>query len=209
LGVRGPPTPVELRKLLKSRPYTTILTVSRRGAAAVNEAALQGLFPEFPAKAWVDADVESNPDNYVAGELKAFAELEPTRMPVYVGMQVYLTRNVRKDVDFVNGMRCTVTGWDAQAKGLRVKTSTGHSFAVWAWTDTDLGNIVYYPVRPGYASPVGRFQGAELKHVTLYLDVPNVPAAAYTGLSRVATGDDFLLAANGPLTPDHCVPVRG
>ena len=205
----GPPSPDDVRRLLKSRPDTTVLTVSRRGAQVVNNAALEGLFPRYPPKVWIDADVESNPDNYEGGERKALEALVPSKMPVYVNMQVYLTRNVRKDIDFVNGMQCRVLGWDAQAAALRVETTTGHRFAVWPWTDTDLGNIVYYPVRPGYASTVGRFQGAELPHVTLYLDAPGVPAAAYTGLSRVSTGKDFLLAANGPLTAEHCVPARG
>ena len=204
----GPPSAEDARRLLKSRPDTTILTVSRRGAQAVNDAALQGLFPRHPPNALIDADVESNPENYVDGKLKALESLAPARLPVYVGMRVYLTRNVRKDVDFVNGMSCQVLGWDAGAKALRVETATGHRFAVWPWTDTDLGNMVYYPVRAGYASTVGRFQGAELPHVTLYLDAPGVPAAAYTGLSRVSTGKDFLLASKGPLTADHCVPAR-
>ncbi|CAE7723579.1 unnamed protein product [Symbiodinium pilosum] len=204
----GPPSPDDVRRLLKSRPDTTVLTISRRGAQAVNNAALEGLFPRYPPKVWIDADVESNPDNYERGERKALEALVPSKMPVYVNMQVYLTRNVRKDIDFVNGMQCRVLGWDAQAAALRVETTTGHRFAVWPWTDTDLGNIVYYPVRPGYASTVGRFQGAELPHVTLYIDAPGVPAAAYTGLSRVSTGKDFLVAANGPLTAEHSVPAR-
>ena len=204
----GSPTPKAVCKLLKSRPDTTILTVSRRGAEEVNAAALQGLFPRYPPKACIDADVESNPDNYVGGQRKALEALVPTKLEVHIGMQIYFTRNVRKDTDFVNGMRGRVLGWDAAAKALRVETATGHRCAVWPWTDTELGNMVYYPVRAGYASTVGRFQGAELPHVTLYLDAPGVPAAAYTGLSRVSTGNDFLLASKGPLTQDHCVPAR-
>ncbi|CAE7433127.1 unnamed protein product, partial [Symbiodinium sp. CCMP2456] len=204
----GAPTPKAVCKLLKSRPDTTILTVSRRGAEEVNAAALQGLFPRYPPKACIDADVESNPDNYVGGKRKALEALVPTKLEVHIGMQIYFTRNVRKDIDFVNGMRGRVLGWDGAAKALRVETATGHRCAVWPWTDTELGNMVYYPVRAGYASTVGRFQGAELPHVTLYLDAPGVPAAAYTGLSRVSTGNDFLLACKGPLTEDHCVPAR-
>ena len=111
-----PPTAEEVRKLLKSRPNTTILTVSRVGTKMINDAALEGLFPRFPPKAVLDADMESNPDNYVGTERKPVEELVPLKMPVYVGMQVYLTRNVRKAVDFVNGMKC-----EARACGFVIK----------------------------------------------------------------------------------------
>ena len=150
--------------------------------------------------------MESNPVNYEDAKLKAEKDLRPSRMPVYIGMQIYMTRNVRKDVDYVNGMSAEVISWDATNQALRVKTATGHVVAIWPWTDTDLGNIVYYPVRPGYASTVGKFQGAELKHVTLYLDCPGVPAAGYTGLSRVATGKDFLIG--GAVRKEHFMPAR-
>eukprot|EP00971_Amphidinium_carterae_P334234 6469387-Amphidinium_carterae.2 len=200
------PTVEKMRILMKSKPNTTILTVSRFGAAEINDYILQALFPKYPAKVWIDADMECNPDNYERGELKQNKELKPSRMPVYVGMYVYMTRNVRKDVDYVNGMRGTVESWDAKGKALRVVTSTGHRIAIFPWTDTDHGNLVYYPVRPGYASTIGKFQGAELPHVTLYLDAKGVPAAGYTGLSRVATGNDFSII--GRVTRDHFVPAR-
>ena len=36
-----------------------------------------------------------------------------------------------------------------------------------------------------------KFQGAELRHVTLWLDIAGVPGAAYTGLSRVKSAEDY------------------
>ena len=43
----------------------------------------------------------------------------------------------------------------------------------------------HYPFRLGYASALHKVQGATLPHVTLWLYIPNMPAAAYVALSRV------------------------
>ena len=40
-------------------------------------------------------------------------------------------------------------------------------------------------LRLGYASALHKVQGATLPHITVWLDVPNMPAAAYVALSRV------------------------
>jgi len=202
----GPPTVKGLRKLLKSKPDTTILTCTRRGAARVNAAALKALFPHYPPLATLPADVDSNPENYVQGKLKPAGELQPSAMPVYKGMKVYLTRNVRKDVDFINGMEATVLKYDDGTGGLLVRTATGYVVSVWPWTDPERGGLVYYPVRPGYASTILKFQGAELPHVVVYLDAPRVPAAAYTAISRVGYYKDFLLA--GIFTEHHFTPAK-
>ena len=60
-----------------------------------------------------------------------------------------------------------VESYDAKSKGLRVVTHTGYRVVIWPWTDDKLGNMTYYPVRPGYASTVMKFQGAECSHVTI------------------------------------------
>ena len=200
------PTVDEVRKLLKSKPHTTILTCTRRGAQAVNDRAVEALFPRFPPKATLDADVESSPANYRGGKLKVSDELVPSQLPIYIGMRVYLTRNVRKDVDFVNGMLATVQSYNRASRELRVLTRTGFAVSVFPWTDTDLGNVTYYPVRAGYASTILKFQGAELRHVTVFLDAPGVPGAAYTAMSRVGHAEDCVLA--GPLAAEHFTPAR-
>ncbi|CAE8716271.1 unnamed protein product [Polarella glacialis] len=120
-------------------------------------------------------------------------------------MQVYFTRNVDKSRDYVNGMRGTVRNWDASVQALEVRTATGHDVQVFPWTDRDLGNKVYFPVRAGYASTIIKFAGSELAHVTLWLDRPHVPGAAYTGMSRVAYGRDLLIG--GDLNRDHVTPA--
>ena len=49
-------------------------------------------------------------------------------------------------------------------------------------------------------------QGGEYKHVTVWLDVRFMPAAAYTALSRVARMEDLLLG--GELAKEHFVPAN-
>ncbi|MCR9258076.1 MAG: AAA family ATPase, partial [Alphaproteobacteria bacterium] len=104
----GPPTVDGLRKLLKSKPDTTVVTCSRRGAAEINEIALQALFPRGRPLAVLPADVDSNPANYERGALRAIVDLQPSQLPIYRGARLFLTKNVRKDVDYVNGMAAEV-----------------------------------------------------------------------------------------------------
>jgi len=200
------PTVDDIRRLFSKHPDTTILTVSRLGATEINELALQAKFPRREPLAILPGDIECNPENYDAkGELiKEFSKLKPLQVPIHKGMLVYLTRNVRKDVDFVNGMLAKVEDYDVRSMGLRVLTTTGKRVQIWRWTDKDLGNASYYPLRPGYASTILKFQGAELAHVTAYLDVAGVPGAAYTALSRVATSEQYLIGGN--VNPHHFTP---
>jgi ATP-dependent exoDNAse (exonuclease V) alpha subunit len=200
------PTVEAVRSILLKHKNTTMLTVSRQGSAALNDLSLQALYPRREPLAVIPADVESNPENYNDNkELKPVSQLVPTQLPLHEGMQVYFTRNVDKSRDFVNGMRGTVKSWDASVLALEVRTATGHDVQVFRWTDTDLGNMVYFPVRAGYASTIIKFAGAELPHVTLWLDKPHVPGAAYTGMSRVAYGRDLLIGGN--LNKDHFTPA--
>eukprot|EP00975_Prorocentrum_lima_P028705 6029339-Prorocentrum_lima.AAC.1 len=62
-----------------------------------------------------------------------------------------MTKNIRKDVDFVNGMKATVDTYEHCTRSLRVTTTTGQKVAIWPWCDADHGYHVYYPVRAGYA----------------------------------------------------------
>ena len=106
-----------------------------------------------------------------------------------------MTRNVRKDQDYINGMKCTAEDYDDTTGGLRVLTATGRRVLMTIYADEKLANREYYPLRLGYASTILRFAGAELPHVTVWLDVPHVPAAAYTAMSRVSYASDCLIGA--------------
>ena len=102
-------------------------------------------------------------------------------VPVYPGMRITLTRNLNKKIGFVNGMGATVLAM-GQA-GLLVRTDQERTIMVHPWTDEN--RVTAFPFRLGYASTLHRVQGATLEHITLWLDLPNMPAAAYVALSRV------------------------
>ena len=120
-------------------------------------------------------------------------------------MRVFFTRNVNKEIQFVNGMGATVEAWDEKSKAVRVITDSGNRVAVFLFTDREMGNLVYYPLREGYASTVIKYIGAELPHLVLWLDKPHVPGAAYTGMSRVKFGENCLIGGN--VTAAHFQPV--
>ena len=122
---------------MQTHPETVILTVTRKGAQRVNDCALQAFHPHYPPRTILFADIESNPENSSEGTLKAFDQLKP------------IARNVCPDIDFVNGMNGYVERWDARAQAVRVRTDTGRLVAVWPYTDVNLGNATYYPLRAG------------------------------------------------------------
>ena len=78
-------------------------------------------------------------------------------------------------------MGATILGMDGA--NVVVRTEQGRRLAVHPWTSER--RRVHYPMRLGYASTLHKVQGATLEHVTLWLDVANMPAAAYVALSRV------------------------
>ena len=197
------PTVEGMQKLLKAHANTTILTVSRVAMKTINDLSLEALFPRFPPLATVEGDLEANPDNYVEGKLKD-AFLLPLKVPIFKGMRIVLTKTLRKDVDFVNGMDGIVRDFHHKTNSIQMETTTGYKIMVWPYTDPDF-KITFLPVRPGYADTIVKFQGAELPHVTVYLDKPGIPGAAYTALSRVSYGKDVLLG--GVLTAEHFQPV--
>ena len=82
---------------------------------------------------------------------------------MYLGMQVYLTHNVRKDIDFVNGMTCVVTGWDGYVEArplcdggcLRVDTSSPE-YSPLRGAERHNGETLRVKTRAGY--PFGVWQ---------------------------------------------------
>ena len=206
----GKPTVGGIRKLLKAHPKTVILTCRRQGAFEINKLALKALFPKHAPLVTVDADVESNPANWPEGAngsqvLKEDRKLKPTKLPIFKGAKVCFTRNVRKDIDFVNGMDAEVVAYHPHSKAIEVMTATQHRVMVWPWSDMDKGGLTYYPLKAGYADTIMKYQGAELEHVTVFLDAEGVPGAAYTALSRVSYGENFLIG--GVVRPAHFQPV--
>eukprot|EP00959_Pyramimonas_sp_CCMP1952_P105574 2207312-Pyramimonas_sp.AAC.1 len=70
-----------------------------------------------------------------------------------------------------------------------VRTDQGRLISVYPWTAET--HVVHYPMRLGYATTLHKVQGATLDHVTLWLDLAGMPAAAYVALSRVRRDADW------------------
>ncbi|CAK0885979.1 unnamed protein product [Prorocentrum cordatum] len=119
----GDPTPTDLKKLYEAHPETTVVTCTRKGANAVNEAAVKALYGRKSPLAVLPGDVELNPETYEHGQFRTDRRPLPSAVPVYKGMQIYLTKNVRKEDDFVNGMLCVVENDHEAEDVLRVRHS--------------------------------------------------------------------------------------
>ena len=75
--------------------------------------------------------------------------------------------------------------------------------AVYKYTDPET-RCTFFPIRCGYASTIYKMQGAQLPHVTIWLDRPGMKAAAYVAMSRVRRDNEYLLG--GIVTQGHVVP---
>ena len=126
-------------------------------------------------------------------------------------MPVFLTKNVMKRHDFVNGMPGVVEHYNPTSRCLTIRTKTDKRVTVFPYTedlevDGKKSRVVNYPIRAGYSSTVYKLMGANLEHVTLYLDRAWSPAAAYVALSRVAYDNQYLIG--GDVVQEHFVPAR-
>ena len=156
----------------------------------------------------IPADYETNSVNYDdKGKLKKKVKLIPAPLTLYKGLRLYLTKNMNKKEDFVNGMQATVVDFDERTKCLEVITKTRKRLAVHLVTEDveGHGRVTHFPVRLGYACTVQKVQGSTLKHITIWLDVPGCRAAAYVALSRVQYDGDYLIG--GVVCPRHFVPA--
>lgn len=204
------PTAYDIMKLFRDHPDTTVLTPTRKACSRANILAVEAFF-EDRHKAPIGnilLDYESNLDNYDdAGKLKTGRLLgAPTN--IYSGLRVFLTKNMDKQADFVNGMAATIEAYDAHSKCLEVLTRTGKRLAVHMVTTEleDGRRVSSFPVRLGYACAIPKVQGMTLPHITLWLDTPCCRAGAYVAMSRVSTDQDYLIA--GPVTPKHFMPAK-
>ena len=172
------PSQEDVAHILAETTDTLFLTVSRRACAQLNEAAVGALFAEIVPLAVVPGNPESNVANFERGKMMAQA---PVDVPIFRGARILLTKNLNKSIGFVNGMGAVVLGLDGG--NIVVRTDQGVRLAVHPWTSED--RVAHFPLRLGYASTLHKVQGATLQHITLWLDVVNMPAAAYVALSRV------------------------
>ena len=199
------PSAEDMARLLREYPQATHVAATRRGVAEVNRLALQALYAGAAPVAHLPGTYEDNPDNYVAGRLRADRCLSPAEVPIHTGSRLYLTRNVRKADDFLNGMGCTVLSHSTEGQILWVRTDTGKRLPITPWHDPEFAGLVCYPIRLGYCSTVAKVQGDEFPFIIAYLDAANLPAVGYTALSREKDAQSYLLG--GRLTPEHFTPV--
>ena len=190
---------------------TTFVTCTRRGAAIINDLMVQVLFTNRNQRSLglVPADYTEEPENYTEqGALRGDRAPFARKLALYAGLRVQLTRNQDKENHYVNGMLAEVEAYHAESKALQVKTISGKRLAIYPYTDVNvpLGRCVYFPIRLGYAGTIHKYQGAELEHVTLWLDRKWSPAAGYVALSRVSRDEDYLIG--GVVTVNHLLPAK-
>ena len=206
----GPePTPSALGRLRKQHPEATFVAASRAGVKKINDLMLQALYPKRKPLAILDGAWEDEPENYdVGGKLREHSKKKPlitSKVPIHKDLQIYLTRNIRKEDDFVNGMLCTVKKWDAKTGIIWAETETGKMLPITKWSDPEHDKLVYYPIRLGYCSTVHKVQGDEFPFIIIYMDKEGMPGVGYTALSRVKNADSYKLG--GKVTRKHFTPV--
>ena len=204
------PTAWDVLELLRAHPHTTIVTCTRGGSAVVNGLAAKVLFHDrhkVPLGT-IPMDYEANEANFDAQGKLQRGVLEPSRTEIFEGQRIFLTRNIDKANDFVNGMSAVVENYDAASMCLHVTTATGKPLAVHLCTEDieDHGRVTSFPVRLGYACTIPKVQGATLSHITIWLDRALCRAAAYVAMSRVEHDEDYLVA--GHVGPKHFIPAH-
>ena len=177
----------------------------------VNDLALEVMFEHRHKRALAELPCtwEANMDNFDEdGKQLEKTKMQPMMTKVFKGLRVFLTKNLNKREDFVNGMLATVEEYDDDSGCLSVITKTGKRLAIFAIEEyvEKCGTVTYYPIRVGYASTVQKIQGQTLPHVTLFLDRMYCRAAGYVALSRVAMDSDYLVA--GKIITKHFVPAK-
>ena len=193
------PTAGDIRVVLEETPGTLFLTISRWACGYLNDIAQQTLFQHATPLAIIPADPESNPANFRGAKM---IRHDPAALNVFAGMRVTLTKNKNKKIGFVNGMGAKVLYMENG--NLIVWTDQGTRVNVHPLHDEHL--IASFPVRLGYASTLHKVQGMTLKHVTVWLDTPNVPAAGYVALSRVEKDADWRFLGRPYI--HHFTPAR-
>ena len=204
------PTAYDIVELYRDHEDTTVITCTRKATAIINQLATEAFFEgrHKTPLGTLGLDYESNQENYTSKGKLISGKLEAASTDVYEGMRVFLTQNINKENDFVNGMAATILDYDARSRCLQVLTRTKQRLAVHMVTkELDDGRrVACFPVRLGYACTVPKIQGMTLPHITLWLDVPGCKAAAYVAMSRVQHDEEYLIA--GKVCPAHFVPAQ-
>ena len=91
--MEDPPSEARIVAVFKEIPTTTFVTITKAGAAWINEVAIGAFFHGQASLGMVRGDPESNPANYAGSTMVSNT---PSYIPVFVGLRVVLTRNLNK-----------------------------------------------------------------------------------------------------------------
>ena len=203
------PTTYDVLTLLRRHDNTVMVTCTRKAAMLLNDLTITVLFEHRHKEplAVLPGDWETDPNNFGADHnVPKGARVEPVQVKIFEGMRLFLTQNLNKRNDFVNGMSVTVESYHEESGCLQVMTKTGKMLAIPCIREKVEGHYIdYFPIRVGYASTIQKLQGQTLDHVTIWLDRPGCKAAGYVAMARVRTDADYLIA--GKVTPWHFVPA--
>ena len=174
-----------------TRRTFSFLTVTNRGAAALNAARVRA---EFPAAEAMKQTHGVPVDPAQCTERLVFLE----------GMQIRLTRNLDKDRGFVNGALGTVKKV-LNRQTFVVETPEGVLLLVHAVCDR---RKAFLPATHGYAMTIRRAQGCTLEFVGLHFDRRRADRGyAYVGASRARRKVDVHLV--GRIRRTDWLPVGG
>ena len=204
------PDGYDLLQNFRKHPDTTVVTCTRAASAHINSLAAKVFFEDRRKRPLGKAafSYEANQDNFTeSGGLKD-GRLRAAPTAIYEGMRIFLTANICKEDDFVNGMSAEIQDYDQRSQCLEVLTRTGKRLAIHIVTHEleDGRRVACFPARLGYACTVPKVQGTTLPHITLWLDRAGCRAAAYVALSRVQKDEDYTIA--GIVSPAHFVPAQ-
>ena len=201
------PTAIDVASILKETPTTTFVTISRRASAYLNRLAVRALFADAEPLGQILCEPDDNPENF-QGQFQVDAV--PDEMTLYEGMRVRITKNADKQHGFVNGMGAVVQR--LRHSGVQVKTDEGEILLIHpitndiALADGSTRRVTAFPLRPGYSTTLHKIQGATLRHITIWMDIPYVRAALYVALSRVRHDADWRFI--GQIDRRHCLPAN-
>jgi hypothetical protein len=103
-----------LQRIRQTKEKTTIVTCTERAAALVNNLAQQVLFVDRHKQQIGEVAFHANLKNYEAtGQMKTGVAPRGARTKLFKDMRVFLTKNVDKQNDFVNGMKAKVPHYNS------------------------------------------------------------------------------------------------
>ena len=179
------PTDEEIYNLVRDNPDSTVLTISRRATATVNNAVMTRLFKDKQPLGYIQCDYEMEV------------------IPIYKHMRVMVTRNIDK-INSVNGAEGNVRYMENQT--IFIELVTKRIVPIYPITDVNEEQMrnVCYPIVPSYSITITKSEGMNLSGVIIWFDTTNLPdGSAYVALSRIKRLEDLVL-----LTPIHRCHIK-